>query len=71
MPRPTSQHPREAHAGFRDVLIHAYEGVDLARVWQIATRDLPVVKTAIAKVLPPLEQLEREIAEGGPGSGQA
>jgi uncharacterized protein with HEPN domain len=50
-------------AGFRDVLIHAYEGVDLARVWLIATRDLPIVKAAIIAVLPPLDQLERELAE--------
>ena len=50
-------------AGFRDVLIHDYEGVDLERVWRIAQEDLPAVKTAITQILPPLEQLEREIAE--------
>jgi uncharacterized protein with HEPN domain len=50
-------------AGFRDVLIHDYEGVDLERVWRIAKEDLPAVKTAIAQILPPLGQLEREIAE--------
>ena len=50
-------------AGFRDVLIHDYEGVDLERVWRIAQEDLPAVKTAIARILPSLEQLEREIAE--------
>ena len=50
-------------AGFRDVLIHDYEGVDLERVWRIAQEDLPAVKTALAQILPSLEQLEREIAE--------
>jgi uncharacterized protein with HEPN domain len=50
-------------AGFRDILIHDYEGVDLERVWRIAQEDLPAVQTAIARILPPLEQLEREIAE--------
>ena len=45
------------------MLIHDYEGVDLEWVWCIAQEDLPAVKTAIARILPPLEQLEREIAE--------
>ena len=34
-------------AGFRDVLIHGYEGVDLARVWLAASRDLPEVEQAL------------------------
>lgn len=59
------QHPHipwRLMAGFRDVLIHDYEGVDLNRVWEIATRDLPPVRDAIARMLPPLDQLERELA---------
>lgn len=63
-----AQHPSvpwQLMAGFRDVLIHNYEGVDLPRVWKIATQDLPAAVAAIAAILPPLEQLERELSEEG------
>ncbi len=56
-------------AGFRDVLMHGYEGVDLARVWEVATRDLPQVRAATASLLPPLEQLEKELAQAEDDSG--
>jgi len=49
-------------AGLSDILFHGYEGVDLGRVWITATRDLPAVRSAIAAILPPLDQLERELA---------
>ncbi|RLC10236.1 MAG: hypothetical protein DRH43_06750 [Deltaproteobacteria bacterium] len=55
--------PWRLMAGFRDVLIHCYEGVDLKQVWRIATRDLPPVRDAIADILPPLEQLEKELSD--------
>lgn len=54
--------PWQLMAGFRDVLIHSYEGVDVHRVWATATQDLPAVRQAIAAILPPLEELERELA---------
>ncbi len=50
-------------AGLRDVLIHQYEGVDLERVWKIVEAELPGLRQAIAALLPPLEQLEQELAE--------
>ena len=62
--------PWQLMAGFRDVLIHGYEGVDLGRVWTTATRDLPAVRDAIAAILPPLEQLERELAGGASDRSQ-
>ena len=67
-----NQHPeipwREL-AGLRDVLIHQYAGVDLERVWGIVTHDLPGLRQAIASLLPPLEELERELAEGASSDG--
>src|SRR5262249_13748499 len=55
--------PWRLMAGFRDVLIHAYEGIDLYSVWRIVSDDLPEGWQAIEQVLPPLEELENELAE--------
>ena len=41
--------------GFRNVLVHDYLGVNLARVWEIPERDLPVLKLAIHNLLLNLE----------------
>ena len=51
-------------AGFRDVLIHQYEGVSVAEVWQIVEKDINPIREAIRLMLPPLKELEKQIAEG-------
>ena len=40
-------------AGFRNILVHDYLGVDLERVWNIVQNDLPVLKEAISEMLGP------------------
>jgi uncharacterized protein with HEPN domain len=37
-------------AGFRDVLSHAYFGVNLDRVWKIIETDLPNLKEEMSKI---------------------
>ena len=54
--------PWRALAGLRDVLIHQYASVDLERVWAIVEGELRGLREAIAALLPPLDQLERELA---------
>jgi uncharacterized protein with HEPN domain len=38
-------------AGFRNVLVHDYLGVDIERVWNILEKDLPALKNAVKKML--------------------
>jgi len=37
-------------AGFRDILSHAYFGVNLDRVWKIIEVDLPILKQEIGQI---------------------
>jgi len=39
-------------AGMRDHLIHGYDSVDLAEVWQTATRDIPNLLRDLDPLLP-------------------
>jgi uncharacterized protein with HEPN domain len=54
--------PWRGLTSLRDVLIHQYEGVSSDEVWRIVQHELPSLRQAIASILPPLEQLERELA---------
>ncbi len=59
--------PWRSLAALRDVLIHQYEGVSIPEVWQVVADHLPRLRDSIAALLPPLDQLEREIGgEAGP-----
>ncbi len=38
-------------AGFRDVLIHNYMGIDLIEVWNIIENELPQIKSGLKPIL--------------------
>jgi uncharacterized protein with HEPN domain len=38
-------------AGFRNVLVHDYLGLDIERVWNILKKDMPILKKAIQRML--------------------
>ena len=43
--------PWKRIGGFRDVLIHEYEGVDLEETWKRVERDLPILSASLKKLL--------------------
>ena len=50
-----ARHPRipwQQIAGMRDKLVHAYDEVDLDRVWEVAEEDIPRLKVWIEPLLP-------------------
>ncbi len=38
-------------AAFRNVLVHDYLGIDLDRIWQVVSEDIPELKKQILKML--------------------
>ncbi len=45
--------PWQQIAGFRDIIVHQYERVNLPRVWQIVTEDLVRLAEQLAALVPP------------------
>jgi uncharacterized protein with HEPN domain len=50
--------PWEGIAGFRNVLVHDYLGINLERVWDIVERDLPVLGAAAETMRQTLQEDE-------------
>ncbi len=42
-------------AGFRNVVVHDYLGMDLAQVWAIVEADLPLVRATVERMLSELD----------------
>jgi len=57
--------PWRSMAGLRDVLIHQYDRVRLDLVWTAVKDSLPVLKEEIIKILPPSDELEKELGDPG------
>ena len=51
------QIPWKRWAGFRDVLIHQYDGIDPVEVWLTVEKDLPTLKVAVANLLSTLPRI--------------
>lgn len=61
----TKDHPQvpwRGLAGFRDVLVHQYDSIDVQEMWRVVEFELPPLVVSLTSLLPPLDQLEREIA---------
>lgn len=55
----TDQHPETPWrrvAGFRDILIHNYMGVDINQVWNVIVNELPGLKQVITSIRSDMEK---------------
>lgn len=48
--------PWRAIAGFRNVVVHDYLGIDLEAIWSVLERDLPGLAAAVDRMVRAIEQ---------------
>ena len=53
-----SQIPWRELAGFRNVIVHGYLGVDLGAVWLVVEQDLPPLSEAVNRMTTSLDPLD-------------
>ena len=58
----TEVHAPDGHRVFIKSSSPPSEGVDLRQVWKVAENEAPPIRVAVEKLLPPLAELERELA---------
>ena len=46
----------ERMVAFRNVLVHDYLGLDVERIWDVVTRDVPSLRAALQEILAGLER---------------
>lgn len=62
-PALTTQHPNidwRAYAGFRDVLIHQYDSIQIPKIWEAVRDDLDPLKVAVSALLESLNDREND-----------
>ncbi len=54
-----NEHPEvewKSIAAFRNVLVHDYLGIDIDRIWQTVSQDVPELKASIKKMLKKIDK---------------
>lgn len=46
--------------GLRNIVIHAYFGIDLENIWKIITENIPEVKPKIVEIIDEIKDEEKE-----------
>jgi hypothetical protein len=62
-----AQIPWRAIAGFRNIVVHDYLGLDMEAIWNVVEKELPPLRSALASKVGAPEFPSRSRANWGPG----